>query len=434
VSATATLPDTVAPSQTQAGPRRRRSRRWLRAVIPFAVLVIVWLGIGIVHAIEEPNLSDPGTLSPTGTGEHGSSQLADLLRSRGISVERVTSSAAALRVAGGSPSTVFVPTPDYLTPSFFARIAQVPSVRKIVVVQPGPRTVILGGLPVFPSVGRWVTRTVAPGCTALASVGAAAVLDTVYQFDPQVQTMNCYRGSVVGVEVDGTESVYVGANDPFRNNRINEAHNADLVTTLLGEYNRVVWLDVHAAEPSPAVAPDIQLPQYRRDDQNRTNTGNSTIDAFPSWLWAGLSLAMVTAVLLAVARARRLGPPVAEPLPVIVPASEAVTGRGRLYERIAAREATLDAIRGAAITRMTHVLNPFGGKPAGAHELVRQIAQRTATPEPAVHAILYGPAPADDAALAEAVGRLDTLTAAVLGHQRPNNQAQSQIPFRGGHP
>jgi hypothetical protein len=143
---------------------------------------------------------------------------------------------------------------------------------------------------------------------------------------------------------------------------------------------------------------------------------------------------MVTAVLLAVARARRLGPPVAEPLPVIVPASEAVTGRGRLYERIAAREATLDAIRGAAITRMAHVLNPFGGRPASDDELVRQIAQRTATPEYAIRAVLYGPAAADDAGLADAVGRLDALTAAVLGHQRPNDQAQSQIPFRGGHP
>ena len=42
---------------------------------------------------------------------------------------------------------------------------------------------------------------------------------------------------------------------------------------------------------------------------------------------------IVAAVLAAAARARRLGAPVAEPLPVLVPATETVTGRGRLYQR-----------------------------------------------------------------------------------------------------
>ena len=72
-------------------------------------------------------------------------------------------------------------------------------------------------------------------------------------------------------------------------------------------------------------------------------------------------LAAAGAVLLALVRARRLGPPVAEPLPVLVPAAESVTGRGRLYERIAAREASLDALRAAAIARMARVLDPMAG-------------------------------------------------------------------------
>ena len=122
------------------------------------------------------------------------------------------------------------------------------------------------------------------------------------------------------------------------------------------------WVDDH--EPDPIRAPlRLRWPGYDRPEQDR-GRGDSTFDAFPAALWATLALAFAAAVLFAVARARRLGPPVAEPLPVLVPSAEAVTGRGRLYHRIGARQATLDALRTAAIVRLTRVLNPYGGAAA----------------------------------------------------------------------
>ena len=377
-----------------ATPRRRRSRRWVRAAIPFAALIVIWLWIGVAHAIEEPDLDEPGTLSPTGTGPHGSSRLADLLRSRGIQVDRVTSATLARQAATGSDGTVFVPTPDYLDPDFFTEIAA--TARRVVVVQPSLRTVLLAGLPAYPTGDVWATTVVDPACSAaVARAGRAAAFNTRYEFDGSSgsarQSMNCYSGGVVGVIDDGTEIVYIGANDPFRNDRIDEVGNATLAITLLSQSARVIWVDVHTREPQPPPAnPQLTLPQYRRDNQDRTNTGFPLFDAFPSWLWAGLSLAVVGAVLFAVAHARRLGPPVAEPLPVVVPGSETITGRGRLYQRINARDATLEALRGAAIGRMVRVVNPFGGQPhdrdlargtTGADRLVRQIADHTGTPE-----------------------------------------------------
>ena len=453
-------------AQSPARPRQRRSRRWLRAAIPFFVLIAIWTCVGVAHAIEEPDLDEVGTLSPTGTSAHGSSRLAELLRARGVSIDRVTSSAQARQAAGVSASTIFVPTPDYLNVNFLADIARTPGVQRVVVVQPGLRSILFADLRVYASADRWATDTVEPGCdeASISAAGPAIVMDSAYEFDRYYEdaseSMNCYHGSVVGVRWSGSETVYVGANDPFRNDRIDEVGNAELVTALLGESPRVVWVDVHTAEPLPTfTAPPVELPRYRRDDQDRTATGFPIFDAFPSWFWAGMSLALVAGLLLAVARARRLGPPVAEPLPVIVPAAEAITGRGRLYQRIAARGSTLDALRGAAIARMTRVLNPFGAPgtafehdpklgrgAAGADELVHQVALRTRSSEDVVRAVLFDIQPADDAELAETVASLDALVTAVLtgdtaGHPSPQdsvnddaNQPAAPDQFRGGNP
>jgi hypothetical protein len=280
---------------------------------------------------------------------------------------------------------------------------------------------------------RWATRAVAPDCAQSGQFGGgtAAVLHNTYAIAPTQEfetTVDCYQGGLVGTRFDGTEILYVGASDPFRNGRIDEVDNAAFAVGLLGRSSRVIWLDVHSREPRPRVAlhlPTIKLPQYRRGEQDRSDTGFPTIDAFPPVLWASLILAAGVAVLLGLARARRLGPPVAEPLPVLVPAAEAVTGRGRLYRRIGAREPTLDTLRAAAIGRISRVLYPFGAAPPerdllrpgpAADRLVADIAARTGASEVDVRSVLYGLISGDDEALAAAVAQLDAVVAAVL-HQ-----------------
>jgi len=429
---------TAAPAVTAAAPapRRRRSRRWVRLVAPFAVLFSLWIVTAVAHAMEEPDLGDPGTLSPIGTGPDGSSRLADLLIRGGVSVNRVTSSQDAIRAAdAGDDSTVFVPTPDFINPTFPAFVARVTGAHRVVIVRPGLRTMLLSGLPIGPAGQRWATKVVGPGCSERFAAGPAAAYHQRYV--AQRPTVDCYSGGVVGVTMGDTEIVYIGASDPFRNGRLDESGNADLARLILGEYRHLVWLDIHRREPvnlSPGDRPDLDLPQYRRGNQDRSNTGFPTIDAFPPALWAVILVAFVSAVLLALARARRLGPPVAEPLPVLVPAAEAVTGRGRLYRRIDARDATLAALRSAAVSRMARALNPFGGTgldrdltaPADllgnnagrlsstVESFIRQVAAHSGAPEATVRAILYGPPPTNDDGLTRATAELDRLVAAVL--------------------
>jgi hypothetical protein len=119
------------------------------------------------------------------------------------------------------------------------------------------------------------------------------------------------------------------------------------------------------------------------------------------------------ALLIALVRGRRLGPPVAEPLPVLVPATETVTGRGRLYQRIRSRAETLDALRSAALRRLGPTVNPAGSD-GGDDALIADVAARSGVPAHEVRAILDPPPPESDDELAHAVARLDALVAAVL--------------------
>jgi hypothetical protein len=282
---------------------------------------------------------------------------------------------------------------------------------------------------------RWATATAAPGCSepAARQAGIATVFRNRYALYEGPGT-TCYRGGLVRAGTGDAETFVIGATEPFRNDRIDEVGNAALATGLLSAHGRVIWLDVHAKETTTlpeAERPQFTLPEYRRGNRDRTNTGFPTIDAFPPMLWAGILLAAGVAVLSAVARGRRLGPPVAEPLPVLVPAAEVVTGRGRLYSRVRARSATLTALRHAAIRTVLAEIDPFGG-PARERELIttgsgtdtfaEQVAARTGHSAAQIHTLFFGDPPDDDEALALAVAELDRIVDAVRRGAPPQSQ------------
>ncbi|NUT39882.1 MAG: DUF4350 domain-containing protein, partial [Thermoactinospora sp.] len=104
---------------------------------------------------------------------------------------------------------------------------------------------------------------------------------------------------------------------------------------------------------------------------------------------------------------RRLGPVVAEKLPVIVRAAETVEGRGRLYRARRARQRAAESLRAGTIDRLTPRLGLASG--AGTHELVAALAGRVREDPQMVGAALYGPPPTDDAGLVALAGYLDSI-------------------------
>jgi hypothetical protein len=429
---------------------RRRSRRWLRIAIPFAVVGLFWAFSYAMRAYQDPDLSDPGSLSPTGTGRHGSSELADRLQAQGVEVQRVTSSDEALRAAARGGATVFVPTPDLVHPLFLLELSQIEGDFRVVLVRPGLIATLASGIPVGLAQARWFAGVVEPGCaTDYASRAGAATVHRDryggYEGMPPPDTY-CYGGSLVGYELGDDEVLFIGATEPFRNDRIDEHGNAALATGLLGEHDRVIWLDIHKREP---VNIPITLPDFERGDRDRTNTGDPLVDAFPPQLWAIVLLLLAAGALLAAARARRLGPPVTEPLPVLVPAAEAVTGRGRLYERIRARQTSLATLREAAISRLARTLAPLMTAPErplavpgpARDAFVAQLAARAGLAPAAVSTVLFGPSPEDDEGLMRATADLDRLVAAITAGTPspppPTPGADTRLdptPHQGGAP
>jgi hypothetical protein len=114
------------------------------------------------------------------------------------------------------------------------------------------------------------------------------------------------------------------------------------------------------------------------------------------------------AFVVALWRGRRLGPVVAEPLPVIVHAAETTEGRARLYRRSRARDRAAAALRESAIGKLhkAHGI-PRRAEPAA---VVATVAARIGRDPAILSELLYGGPPIDDANLMFLSQQLDQLT------------------------
>jgi hypothetical protein len=124
----------------------------------------------------------------------------------------------------------------------------------------------------------------------------------------------------------------------------------------------------------------------------------------------GLQLLLVAAV-AALWRGRRMGRLVTEPMPVVVRATEATRGRGRLYRRARAHGHAAAALRAGAATRCAHRLGLAASTPA--RQLIDAVALATGRSTHEVADLFYGPPPTDDSALATLARNLDDIESEV---------------------
>jgi hypothetical protein len=103
---------------------------------------------------------------------------------------------------------------------------------------------------------------------------------------------------------------------------------------------------------------------------------------------------LLTVLALALARGRRLGGPVTEPLPIEVKGAETAIGRGNLYRRARARGPALETLRFEARRRIGVAL----GLPPKAErdQVLDAISARLGDDRTLLADILYGPEPEND--------------------------------------
>jgi hypothetical protein len=361
--------------------KRWRSARW----VVLAVLVVVAVA-ALTTYLTAPRPG--GRMDPASTSPDGARALVTLLRDKGVDVVEASDIADVERAARPDTLLLVVQTLHLLDDDVLNRLAELPGDRLL--IEPtsrvrerlAPRIKLDGALP-FGSVG--------PDCDLREASRAGRVqlgLSDAYEAAGDLPVTRCYEGALVRYSDNRRSITAVGTSEFMTNSGLLKAGNAALAMNLAGSKPRVIWYAQQHSDGRPA--------------------GGATIfDLIPNqviWIFWQLCLAVV---LLGLWKGRRLGPLVAERLPVVVRASETVEGRGRLYRSRRAGDRAAEALRTAALQRMLPRLGlaPNAAPPA----VVQTIAHRCGLQPQAVAHTLFGPPPTTDADLVNLARELDNL-------------------------
>jgi hypothetical protein len=386
--------------QAGTGPGCGRvSRAWVAVV---ALMIVA--GGALTALLTAPGPAWP--LDPDSTAAAGGHALADLLAARGVTVIRAGTAGDAVTAARRAPATVLVTSPWQLTPAQLATVGRAPGA--LVIAGPGPQALRVLAPPVSVS-GSGAVFPAAPGCglTAARLAGRADLGGTLMQTS-LAGASRCYGqhgqaglgsgAALVQYRAGGRTITVLGAGTLMTNRELGNAGNAALALNLLSGSGRVVWL-----------VPG-QLPVAGGQAPAATGGRGLPLIPGPALLVAA---ELGTAVLLAALwRMRRFGPLVTEPMPVVVRASETTEGHARLYQSRRARARAATVLRATGAGRLLPRLTLPRAAPADV--VCAELARRTGREAAAIEALLYGPAPADDAALVALATDLDTLEGEVL--------------------
>ncbi|WP_313674046.1 DUF4350 domain-containing protein [Mycolicibacterium sp.] len=360
--------------------QRRRTGRWvLLALTAITVLAVLsaWL--------TAPRIG--GRMDPDATSPLGGHALIALLRERGVEVVVAASVPDVERAARPDSLLLVAETENTRGAELLGRLAAVPGDRLVVEPTAKSRQALAPGIRISTG-GR---PAVQPGCDLREAQRAGTVVfadASTYEQSGDVPVIRCYGGALVRYTADGRTITVVGSAGFMTNGGLPREGDAALAMNLAGSRDRLIWY----------------APQQLQGDTAADKTIGELIPR--QVFWVVLQLGVVVA-LLALWQGRRLGPLVAERLPVVVRASETVEGRARMYRSLRARGQAAAALRTAAL----HRLRPRLGLDAGASEVsvTAALAWRCGMEQHAVGGVLFGPPPESDNELLELARSLDDI-------------------------
>jgi Domain of unknown function (DUF4350) len=375
-----TSPDSaVGPTVVQ----RWRSARW--------VLLALLLIVGVAALSTYLTAPRPGgSMDPESTSPEGARALVTILRERGVDVVAAGDIAAVERAARPDSLILVVQTFYLFDADLLRRLAALPGDRLL--VEPVSRTrealapqIRLDGATSF--------SDTKPDCDLREATRAGEVqfgLSDGYAAVGNVPLTRCYGGALVRYTDGGREVTVVSTGGFMTNSGLLNDGNAALAMNLAGSHPRVIWY----------------APQHSEGD-GESRGGATIYGLIPDHAkWIAVQLSLVVA-LLAVWKGRRIGPLVAEQLPVVVRASETVEGRGRLYRSRRARDRAAEALRTATLQRMMPRLGL--GHDAEPAAVAQAVAERCGLYPHALAHTLFGPPPANDPDLVNLAHELDNI-------------------------
>ena len=361
--------------------QRWSASRWV--VLSLIVVVAVATLITYLTAPRLGGPMDPGSTSPDGT--HA---LVALLREQGVDVVEAPDVAAAESAARPDTLVVVLQTLQHLDDDVLQRLSNLPGDRLLVAPSTRTREALAPHVTLAGSVEFGGSD---PGCDMREANRAGAVQLGVadeYEAVDDFPVTRCYDGALVRYTDDGRTVTVIGSGDFMMNGGLLTDGNAALAMNLAGTAPRVIWY----------------APQERQGD---SDAGADISDLIPPAVrWIVIQLCLVIA-LVALWQGRRLGPLVAERMPVVVRASETVEGRGRLYRSRRARDRAATALRTATLQRMLPRLGLSTNAEPPA--VVQAVAQRSGQHAQTLAHTLFGPPPQTDDDLVHLARELDNI-------------------------
>ena len=326
-------------------------------------------------------------MDPESTGPEGAHALIALLRDHGVTVVVADSVDDAVNAARPATLLLFAQTQRVSTEGLLKRLADAPGDLLLVEPTSHARAALAPGI----RSGGTSTSDTKPDC-ALREADQAGAVDfgpsNTFRAVGDRTVSSCYGGALVRYR-DGDRTVtVVGSTDFLTNGSLLRAGNAALAMNLAGQHPRLVWY----------------APQHIEGGSSAKGKIFDLIPDNVAWMVVQLWL---TVALIALWKGRRIGPLVAEKLPVVVRASETVEGRGRLYRSRRARDRAAQALRSAALQRMLPRLGLGVDTPPPA--VILAIAQHGRSDPESLRHILFGPPPNTDADLIQLTRALDDI-------------------------
>lgn len=368
---------------TAISPRLRdRWRTWLWVIAALAAIVITGL---LLAKSPRPE----GYLDPEAVTQRGGHALAQLLRDRGVTVTRATT-VDEVRAAMSPDSQLLVLDNGHLSNTILDALVELPGDRLMLAPYSDTRTRLASQVRVS---SYRSDELVEPDCD-LREVQQAGTIQTylgpTYTFtNPGPGRVSCYGGTLLRYR-DGNRTITVLGDDTLLSNKqLDKQGNAALAMNLAGRTSHLVWYIPERPKVGTSAKP------------------KSMGDLIPDQVSMAIWQLCLVVLLVALWRGRRLGPVVAEKLPVVVRASETTEGRGRLYRSRRARDLASDSLREAAKYRIVRRL----GLPVdeALQVITTTVAQRTGGNPHEIHHVLFGPVPSDDQQLTNLARQLDIL-------------------------
>ena len=350
----------------------------------------------------------------------GAQAAASVLKDQGVALEATTSllatTDALAQNAYGSSTVLFYDPRNILTPAQVSELAAAieQNGAKLVAITPGPVAVknlspelsSAGSTAGIPRVEAQCEHVDAAAAGTISGGGPDPALNAgpakgpilLYKGAQTCFTPHAKSGPASGgllASNSAGDITALGFSGVVNNHNLGQVGNAALTFRLLGSKPNLLWYTSSLNDVPPA------------------QTAPSLADLTPAWMFPAAAWLMLVAVVGVLWRGRRNGPLVAEPLPVIVKASETMAGRARLYQDARAVDIATRTLAHASLTRLAHALRL--GHSADPSAVVDAVAAATSRTNAEVHAILLGEPPqtekdmlriaADLAALEEEVAR-----------------------------